>query len=113
IALGAGHLIDICNTIGGGLGTTYKSPKVLLICPPSLSPKIEQGAGFPEMIKGGLAKKNEISKLYDGIANLEGAAFFEAGSVIKADGADGLHLTAEAEKKLGTAVAAKVKEIMK
>ena len=31
IALGAGHLIDIWNTIGGGLGTTYKSPKVLLI----------------------------------------------------------------------------------
>ena len=63
IALGAGHLIDICNTIGGGLGTTYKSPKVLLICPPPLSPKIEQGAVFPEMFKGGLAKTNQLSKL--------------------------------------------------
>ena len=113
IALGAGHLIDICNTIGGGLGTTYKSPKVLLICPPPLSPKIEQGAVFPEMFKGGLAKTKELSKLYEGIASLGGAAFFDAGSVITTDGADGLHLTAEAEKKLGTAVAAKVKEIMK
>ena len=35
------------------------------------------------------------------------------GSVITTDGADGLHLTAEAEKKLGAAVAEKVKEIMK
>jgi lysophospholipase L1-like esterase len=112
IALGAGHLIDICNTIGGGLGTTYKSPKVLLICPPPLSPKIEQGAVFPEMFKGGLEKTNQLSKLYEGIARLGGAAFFDAGTVITTDGADGLHLTAEAEKKLGTAVAAKVKEIM-
>jgi lysophospholipase L1-like esterase len=113
IALGAGHLIDICNTIGGGLGTTYKSPKVLLICPPPLSPKIEEGSVFPEMFKGGLEKSPQLSKLYEGIAQLGGAAFFDAGTVITTDGADGLHLTAEAEKKLGTAVAAKVKEVMK
>jgi hypothetical protein len=48
--------------------------------------------------------------VYGDIANLGGAAFFDAGSVITTDG---FHLTAEAEKKLGTAVAAKVKEIMK
>jgi lysophospholipase L1-like esterase len=59
-----------------------------------------------------LIVSKELSKLYEGIANLGGAAFFDAGS-ITTDGADGLHLTAEAEKKLGTAVAAKVKEIMK
>ena len=113
IALGAGHLIDICNTIGDGLGTTYKSPKVLLICPPQLSPKIEQGSVFPEMFKGGLEKSPQLSKLYEGIARLGGADFFDANTVITTDGADGLHLTAEAEKKLGTAVATKVKEIMK
>jgi hypothetical protein len=60
-----------------------------------------------------LIVSKELSKLYEGIANLGGAAFFDAGSVITTDGADGLHLTVEAEKKLGTAVAAKVKEIMK
>jgi lysophospholipase L1-like esterase len=113
IALGAGHLIDICNTIGGGLGTTYKSPKVLLICPPPLSPLIEQGSVFPEMFKGGLQKTKYLSKLYEGIARLGGADFFDAGTVITTDGPDGLHLTAEAEKKLGTAVATKVKEIFK
>ena len=84
-----------------------------MICPPPLSPKIEEVAIFREMFKGGLAKTKELSKLYEGIASLGGAAFFDAGSVITTDGADGLHLTAEAEKKLGVAVAAKVKEIMK
>jgi lysophospholipase L1-like esterase len=113
IALGAGHLIDICNTIGGGIGTPYKSPRVLLICPPPLGPKINEGPVFPEMFKGGLEKTNELSKLYEGVARLGGAAFFDAGTVITTDGADGLHLTGEAQKKLGTAVAAKVKEILK
>ena len=89
IALGAGHLIDICNTIGGGLGTTCKSPKVLLICPPPLSPSIEQGSVFPEMFKGGLQKTKYLSKLYEGIARLGGADFFDAGTVITTDGPDG------------------------
>ncbi len=42
-----------------------------------------------------------------------GAEFLDAGSVISTDGVDGLHLTAESERKLGAAVAAKVKEMMK
>ena len=113
IALGAGRLIDICNTIGGGIGTPYKSPKVLLICPAPLGPKINQGPVFPEMFKGGLEKSNELSKLYEGVAQLGGAAFLDAGTVITTDGEDGLHLSAEAQKKLGAAVAAKVKEITK
>jgi len=41
------------------------------------------------------------------------AFFLNAGSVISTDGVDGLHLTAEAERKLGVAVAAKVKEMLK
>jgi hypothetical protein len=34
-------------------------------------------------------------------------------SDVSTDGVDGLHLTSESEKKLGAAVAAKVKEILK
>jgi hypothetical protein len=47
--------------------------------------------------------------VYAGIWQLGGADFFDAGTVTTADGADGLHLTAEAEQKLGTAVAARSK----
>jgi hypothetical protein len=42
-----------------------------------------------------------------------GAGFLNAGSVISTDGVDGLHLTAESERKLGIAIAAKVKEMLK
>ena len=65
------------------------------------------------MFKGGLEKSKELPQLYRGVAQLGGAAFFDAGTVISTDGADGLHLTGEAQKKLGTAVASKVKGILK
>jgi hypothetical protein len=57
------------------------------------------------MFKGGLQKTKYLSKLYEGIARLGGADFFDAGTVITTDGPDGLHLMAESEKKLWTAVA--------
>ena len=36
IALGVGHLIDIVRATGGGVGTEYPSPKVLVLAPPPL-----------------------------------------------------------------------------
>jgi lysophospholipase L1-like esterase len=113
IAIGAAHLIDLANTLDGGVGTTYKNPKVLLICPPPLSPEIEKGPVFGEMFKGGLEKSRQLPALYEAVAKMGGADFLDAGSVISTDGVDGLHLTAESEKKLGAAIAAKVKEILK
>jgi hypothetical protein len=40
-----------------------------------------------------------------------GAGFLNAGSVISTDGVDGLNFSAESERKLGVAIAGKVKEI--
>jgi lysophospholipase L1-like esterase len=113
IAIGAAHLIDLVNTLNGGVGTNYKNPKVLLICPPPLSPTIEKGPVFGEMFKGGLEKSQKLPELYEAVAKMGGAEFLNAGSVISTDGVDGLHLTAESERKLGSAIAAKVKEMCK
>jgi lysophospholipase L1-like esterase len=113
IAVGAARLIDLVNTLNGGVGTAYKNPKVLLICPPPLSPEIEKGPVFAEMFKGGLEKSRLLPELYEAVAKMGGAEFLNAGSVVSTDGVDGLHLTAESQKKLGAAVAAKVKEILK
>ena len=110
--MGAAHLVDIVNSIKGGIGTSYPSPKVLLICPAPLDPKIEQGPVFREMFKGGLEKSKQLPELYKSVAQQGGAAFFDAGTVVNTDGADGLHLSADAQKKLGQALAPKVKELM-
>jgi lysophospholipase L1-like esterase len=113
IAIGAAHLIDLVNTLNGGVGTSYKNPKVLLICPPPLNPSIESGPIFGAMFKGGLEKSKQLPDLYEAVAKMGGAGFLNAGSVISTDGVDGLHLTAESERKLGTAIAEKVKEMLK
>src|ERR1700739_3551199 len=113
IAIGAAHLIDLVNTLNGGVGTTYKNPKVLLICPPPLNLSIESGPIFGPMFQGGFEKSKQLPDLYEAVAKMGGAGFLNAGSVISTDGVDGLHLTAESERKLGTAIAAKVKEMLK
>jgi lysophospholipase L1-like esterase len=113
IAIGAAHLIDLVNTLNGGVGTSYKNPKVLLICPPPLNPSIEGGPIFGPMFKGGLEKSKQLPDLYEAVAKMGGAGFLNAGSVISTDGINGLHLTAESERKLGTAIAEKVKEMLK
>jgi lysophospholipase L1-like esterase len=114
IAIGAAHLIDLVNTLNGGVGTSYtKNPKVLLICPAALSPTIESGPVFGEMFKGGLEKSKQLPPLYEAVAKMGGAEFLDANTVVSTDGSDGLHFTAETEKKLGAAVAEKVKAILK
>jgi lysophospholipase L1-like esterase len=72
-----------------------------------------QGPVFGEMFKGGLEKSKQLPELYEAVAKMGGAEFLNAGSVASTDGVDGLHLTAESQKKLGVAVAQKVKEILK
>ena len=103
----------VSATLNGGVGTSYKNPKVLLICPPALNPTIEKGPVFGEMFKGGLEKSKQLPPLYEAVAKMSGADFLDANTVVATDGSDGLHLTAEAEKKLGAAVAEKVKAILK
>jgi hypothetical protein len=78
-----------------------------------LNPDIEKGPVFGEMFKGGVEKSQQLPELYEAVAKMAGGEFLNAGSVVSTDGVDGLHLTGESEKKLGAAVAAKVKEILK
>jgi len=112
IAMGAARLIDLVNTLNGGVGTSYQNPKVLLICPPALDAKIERGPVFAEMFRGGLEKSKQLPPLYQAVAKMGGADFLNAGSIISTDGVDGLHLTSQSEQKLGAAVAVKVKDIL-
>ena len=86
IAIGAAHLIDLVNTLNGGVGTNYKNPKVLLISPPPLSPQIDKGPIFAEMFKGGLEKSRQLAALYEAVAKTGGAEFLDAGSVVSTDG---------------------------
>ena len=110
IALGAGRLIDIAQSSAhmfGGGWYTYGAPKVLLVAPPPMG---EQNV-FSEVFEGevGVERSKGLAAAYKGVAQAAGVGFFDAGSVIATDGVDGVHLTADAEHKLGDAVADQVK----
>lgn len=106
IALGAKRLLDTARTLDGGVGTAYPNPKLLLIAPPPLGTLSGQ---FVEMFAGGHAKAAQFAALYAAIAQAAGAGFLDAGSVIATDGEDGVHLSAEMQRRLGLAVAEAVR----
>lgn len=110
IGLGAGELINIVHEAPGWDWTEYETPAVLLVSPPPLGESIAEGAA--EAFAGGREKSLEVPAMYEAVAGMAGEHFFDAGSVIETDGIDGIHLTAEANEKLGAAVAEEVRTIL-
>lgn len=102
IAQGAKRLLDIVRTLDGGVGTSYPNPRLLLVCPPPLG---TLSPAFTEMFAGGVEKTRLMPPLYQAAAQAAGAAFLDAGTVITTDGVDGVHLSAEMQRRLGQAVA--------
>jgi lysophospholipase L1-like esterase len=100
-SLGLARLIAECE---GGVATAYPTPKVLIVAPPPL------GTGFhdPEEWAGGPEKSLELGSAFRDAAAVANLPFFDAGEVIATDGHDGIHFSAEAQVKLGEAVAQKV-----
>jgi lysophospholipase L1-like esterase len=104
-ALGLTRLIAECE---GGVATVYPTPKVLLIAPPPV------GTGFhdPEEWRGSYEKSLELGSTLRDAAAAANILFLDAGQVITTDGMDGIHFSAEAQVKLGEAVAKKVSHIL-
>jgi lysophospholipase L1-like esterase len=109
IALGAKKLLDQVRTLDGGVGTTYPNPKALLVCPPPLG---TLSPFFEPMFAGGHAKTAAMPALYEAVARMTGAGFLDAGKHIATDGADGVHFSAEMQRKLGLAVAETVRGML-
>jgi lysophospholipase L1-like esterase len=107
IAAGAGILVDIINKSGTPKNT--KTPRVLLLAPPTLGKLTE----LKEMFEGGREKSRRFSKHFKAVADMYGCEFFDTSTVIKSSDIDGIHLEKEAHQQLGKAVAREVKRILK
>jgi lysophospholipase L1-like esterase len=107
IAESAGVLIDIIQRSQTGPGDS--APKALLIAPP---PILEVG-DFAHMFAGGAAKSLQFAPQYRRVAEFFGCALLDAGRVIPSSQVDGIHLDADAHRKLGAAVAEKVKALLR
>lgn len=101
VALGLARLVREAQASG-------TVAKILLIAPPSLR---ECGA-FATMFRGAEQRGAGLADAVSRVATAEGAAFFDAGSVIAVDPSDGIHWSAEAHGLLGQAVAEMAKDLI-
>jgi CubicO group peptidase (beta-lactamase class C family)/lysophospholipase L1-like esterase len=109
IAGGMQWLVEKVQSLDQAAWTTYPAPKVLIVAPPPLS----QTAIFPaEYFAGGIEKSRALAAHYASVAAETGAAFLDVGTLTSADGIDGIHLSETAHRKIGLAVAGKIREIL-
>ena len=106
IAAGAGALVDIVAR--SETGPSNGAPQVLLIAPPPLG----KLSGFADMFEGGPAKSKRLSRHFRLVAEERGCALLDAAEVITSSRVDGLHLDLADHRKLGTAIADRVKQML-
>jgi lysophospholipase L1-like esterase len=93
------------------LGARIRPPKILLIGPPPLGPG--QNSGLNGAFGGGYELSAALAAAYRDVARTEGVEFFDAGAVASVrDSIDGIHFDAENNRKFGTALAARIREIL-
>ena len=106
IAAGAGVLVDIVAKSETGPGDS--APPVLLIAPPPVAKLSE----FAEMFEGGKAKSEMLSHHFRLVAEERGCALLDASEVIVSSDVDGIHFDLDEHRKLGEAVAARVRQML-
>jgi lysophospholipase L1-like esterase len=106
IAAGAGVLVDIVTKSDTGPGDG--APQVLLIAPPPIA----RLSDFAEKFEGGTAKSMTLSRHFRLVAEERGCALLDASEVIISSDVDGIHLDLSEHRKLGKAVAARVRQMV-
>ena len=103
IAQGASGLAEMA--LRSGCGPDGGAPVVLLVAPPPVGVLTDMA----EMFEGTGAKSLEFSRHYRRFAEQCGWEFLDAAEVIVSSDVDGIHLEAGEHRKLGEAVAARVR----
>ena len=106
IALGISQLA--ASVLSGNFGPNGTRPKVLIICPPPLA----KLTTFAELFIGGHEKAALLAGYYKGHADTLGCGFLNAGEYVTTSDIDGVHFDVSEHKKLGIAVAEKVKQML-
>lgn len=106
IAAGIGALLAIVRKSESGPGG--RAPRMLVICPPPILDRHGEAARLEAMFTGGYEKSLRMAPLYEDTAREHGAAFLDAGGIVRSSAFDGIHLDADMHAILGRAVADKI-----
>jgi lysophospholipase L1-like esterase len=109
IAAGVGVLLSI--VMQSASGPKGGIPKMLVICPPPILDRFGERPELETMFEGGYEKSLKLAPHYEAVAREYGAAFLNAGDVIKSSAFDGIHLDRDAQAALGRAVAEKISKL--
>ncbi|MGL4279867.1 MAG: SGNH/GDSL hydrolase family protein, partial [Albidovulum sp.] len=102
IASGAKRLVQVMQVSG-------HVRRILWICPP---PPLERGC-LAEMFHGAEGRSGTVAGHMQAMAAELGVGFLDAGTIIEVDPLDGVHLSEAAHRRLGLAVAARLKDMLK
>jgi lysophospholipase L1-like esterase len=106
IAASAGALVDIA--LRSGAGPNGNAPQVLLMAPPVVAKLTD----YAEMFEDAEAKSKKFAGHFQRVARNYGCHFLDTAKVIVSSDLDGIHLEASEHRKLGLAVAARVRETL-
>jgi lysophospholipase L1-like esterase len=106
IAQGAGVLVSLVQ--GSLTGRKGKAPLVLLLAPPPTTTLTD----YAEIFEEAENKSHEFAMHYGRVAQELGCAYMDSGAIIVSSPIDGIHFEAGEHRKLGKAVAVKVKELI-
>lgn len=105
IAQGASVLAD--EILRSGCGPDGGAPMVVLISPPLVGKLTD----LAEMFEGSEEKSRKFRRHYERHAEQLGCWFLDAGAFVSSSDLDGIHLEADEHRKLGEAVAARVRKV--
>jgi lysophospholipase L1-like esterase len=106
IASGAGVLVDMVAK--SATGPEESAPPVLLVAPPPLGELSE----FAEVFEGGPVKSSQLSRHFGLVAEEQGCELLDASTVVVTSDVDGVHFDLSEHRKLGEAIAARVKQML-
>ncbi len=105
IAASAGVLVDIVQK--SATGPNDGAPQVLLMSPPVVGTL----GDYAEMFQDAQTKSGKFAKYYQQVADEYRCHFLDAATIVVSSNLDGIHWEASEHRKLGHAVAARVREI--
>lgn len=103
--------IRLAHHMEGSTPIFTEGPRILLMAPPLAHEVINQ-RDCPEHVHHFPEESRSFARLYEGLANELGLDYLNAADYTCPSPIDGVHLDAESHRRLGLAIAEKVREIL-
>jgi len=86
----------------------FTTPKIMIVAPPNIFERASYKL-FGAIFKGSESRIRKLPKVLEKFTNSKELFFFDSSAVVTVSEIDGIHLSAEENKKLGEALANKIK----